>query len=65
MASGSSISTGSLFNCEIDMFWPSGMTRGAGMKNNGNTCYINSVLQILLHTPPLLSILRGHKRDCE
>ena len=35
---------------------------GAGMYNLGNTCYMNSTLQALFHTPPFVNYLRygGH-----
>jgi len=40
------------------MNFPSGSRRvGRGMNNSGNTCYLNSTLQALLHTPPLLHSL--------
>ncbi|KAI0751007.1 hypothetical protein C8Q80DRAFT_1098354 [Daedaleopsis nitida] len=55
-----------LYTGPIDTHWPSGATVGCGLNNTGNTCFLNSALQCLLHTTPLLHILLKHtiKEPC-
>lgn len=49
------------------MEWKSSKGVGAGLGNLGNTCFLNSVLQCLLYTPPLYNYLTSvdHKQKCE
>lgn len=47
--------------------WKCRKAVGAGLGNLGNTCFLNSVLQCLLYTPPLYNYITSddHKRKCE
>ncbi|KAG8218543.1 cysteine proteinase [Butyriboletus roseoflavus] len=52
----------SLYNGILDLTWPPGHGVGSGFHNTGNTCFLNSALQCLLHTPPLLRLLHAHSK---
>ncbi|KIK67789.1 hypothetical protein GYMLUDRAFT_36569 [Collybiopsis luxurians FD-317 M1] len=52
-----------LFSGDIDLSWPHDARLGSGLYNTGNTCFLNSSIQCLLHTPPLLHLLRKHDHN--
>ena len=52
-----------LYTGPIDTTWPSRSTVGRGFNNTGNTCFLNSALQCLLHTAPLARILIQHQKE--
>lgn len=52
---------------KLHLGWLKKTRNGAGFKNYGQTCYLNSALQCLCYTAPLSNILLGlinFKKDC-
>lgn len=57
-----------IFNKEdLVLTWTSVRGIGPGLVNLGNTCFLNSVIQCLTYTPPLVNYLLSgeHKKKCK
>uniref|UniRef100_A0A8D2B1M1 Ubiquitin carboxyl-terminal hydrolase n=1 Tax=Sciurus vulgaris TaxID=55149 RepID=A0A8D2B1M1_SCIVU len=42
---------------KLSLSWQRSSGAGAGLKNTGNTCYVNATLQCLTYTPPLANYM--------
>jgi ubiquitin C-terminal hydrolase len=52
-----------LSQVEANMRWSKISRAGPGFFNQGNTCFLNSTLQCLLHIPALVQILQKHSAE--
>ncbi|KAK9466645.1 hypothetical protein V1512DRAFT_163090 [Lipomyces arxii] len=49
----------------LPVHWTQKYSNAPGFINNGVTCYMNSVLQVLLHVPAMVEyLLHVHRKDC-
>ena len=51
----------------VEIKWKAIQRIGPGLANLGNTCFLNSVLQVLAYTPPLFNYIMSehHKKKCK